>query len=73
MFLVEKIASSFLDPMSKQARYVCCCKRVLVDILNRNYVVYLTAQIATEKLQQTVTINDQSLLQMTRSMLKLKT
>ena len=30
MFLVELIASSFLDLISKQARCVCRCKRVLV-------------------------------------------
>jgi len=30
MFVVELIASSFLDLISKQARAVCRCKRVLV-------------------------------------------
>ena len=30
MFLVELMASSFLDSISKQARLVCRCKRVLV-------------------------------------------
>ena len=30
MFLVELIASSFLDLISKQARRKCRCKRVLV-------------------------------------------
>ena len=30
MFLVELIASSFVDLISKQARPACRCKRVLV-------------------------------------------
>ena len=35
MFLVELIASSFLDLISEQARLACRCKRVLVgDIKN---------------------------------------
>ena len=36
MFLVELIASSFLDLISKQARPECLCKRVLVEFFKVN-------------------------------------
>ena len=40
MFLVELIASSFLDVISKQARPACRCKPVLVCIIKCKQTVY---------------------------------
>ena len=40
MFLVELIASSFLDPISKQARPECRCKLVLVTSVTHPWLFF---------------------------------
>ena len=52
MFLVELIASSFLDLLSKQARPECCCK-LSVFLLNVHYR-YLFFSFCTDLTEKSV-------------------